>query len=67
MGFAFMLHIYISWRYIPGKEGLLTGIVNAGFGAGGTIFNELSIMIINPNQVESNDDPNMKPFPKEIA
>ena len=67
VGFAFMLHLYIAWRYIPGREGLLTGIVNAGFGAGGAIFTALSSALINPNQVDVSKDPNKKPFPDEIA
>ena len=67
VGFAFMLHLYISWRYIPGKEGLLTGIINAGFGAGGAIFTALSTAIINPDQMNVNPDKNQKPFPPEVA
>lgn len=44
-----MVHLYLAWQYIPGYEGLLSGIVNAGFGAGGFIFTYLSTMIINPD------------------
>ena len=70
VGLAYMVHLYLCWKYIPGKEGFLTGIVNAGFGCGGCLFNYLSGVMINPNNVNPAPilDPLVdKPFPPEIA
>ena len=54
VGLTFMVHLYLSWKYIPGYEGILTGIINAGFGGGGALFNFVAISLVNPNNVEPN-------------
>lgn len=69
VGLAYMVHLYLAWKYIPGKEGILTGIIFAGFGMGGSLFNYLSSILVNPetrNPVEI-INPEDKPFPMEIA
>lgn len=53
VGFTYMTHLYVSWQYIPGYEGLLTGIINAGFGLGGFIFTNLSTNIMNPDGINA--------------
>ena len=67
VGFTYMVHLYLTWRYIPGQEGFLTGIVNAGFGCGGFVFTYLSNVLINPDGVEPSKDPSQKPFPRSVA
>lgn len=69
VGLAYMVHLYMSWKYIPGKEGILTGIVNGGFGCGGCLFNYLSSVLVNPDEVDPTPCPNPedKPFPESIA
>lgn len=69
VGLAYMVHLYLAWKYIPGKEGILTGIVNAGFGGGGCLFNYLSSILVNPNSVNPLPCPNPddKPFTWDIA
>lgn len=47
-----MIHLYLAWRYIPAKEGVLAGIVNAGFGLGALIFTYSSINLINPESID---------------
>ena len=42
VGFAFMIHLYLAWKYVPGKEAIFTGIINSGFGAGGCLFTFIS-------------------------
>jgi MFS family permease len=65
-----MIHLYLSWKYIPGREGILTGIINIGVGAGGTLFTFLGGYLANPDSIDAkiktNDVTNFKPFP-EIA
>jgi len=62
--------MYLVWRYIPGREGLLAGIVNAGNATGTFIFTYLSITMINPNNVESvkvDSASTVKPYPLHVA
>lgn len=66
VGFTYMVHVYLAWCLVPGKEGILTGIVNAGFGLGGFIFTSLSISLTNPNSIPINKKA-AKPFPPSIA
>lgn len=69
VGLAYMVHLYLTWKYIPGKEGIFTGIINGGFGCGGALFNYLSSVLVNPDDVNSLPTPNPedKPFPPEVA
>ena len=69
VGLAYMVHLYLSWKYIPGREGILTGIIFAGFGSGGSLFNYLSSVLVNPDMVPADPTPNPedKPFKPEIA
>ena len=67
IGLAYMVHLYLSWKYIPGREGILAGIINIGVGLGGVTFTALSNVLANPNTVDSNKDINEKPFPPSVA
>lgn len=62
-----MVHLYLSWKYIPGREGILAGIINIGVGLGGVTFTALSNVLANPNTVDSNKDINEKPFSPSVA
>jgi len=67
VGFTYMVHLYLAWQYNPGQEGILSGIVNAGFGAGGFIFTFLSTQLLNPDSINPTYVEGSKPFPSEIA
>ena len=62
-----MVHLYLAWKYIPGYEGIFTGIVNAGFGCGGCLSNYLAAVLVNPENVDPIKDPKLKPFSHEVA
>jgi MFS family permease len=66
VGFTYMVHLYLAWKFFPGKEGILSGIVNAAFGGGGFLFTYLSSVIVNPTDEEPRELPE-KPFTEEIA
>ena len=71
-GLFYSTVLYKAWIFFPGKEGLITGIVIAGFGIGGFLFTELSTAWCNPMNVDSNQDiiktdPNSKYFPMSVA
>lgn len=67
IGFAYMIHLYLSWKYIPGREGILAGIINIGVGSGGMLFTFLGNYLANPNtinaEINHDNDPDFKPFP----
>ena len=72
VGFTNMIHLYLVWRYLPGREGLMTGIINAGFSGGASIFTFLSQYLMNPNNIEARKMPknagnDIKPYPMSVA
>lgn len=70
VGFTNMIHLYLAWRYIPANEGLLAGIVNAGFGCGALTFTYLSINTINPDSIEARkiaSNSQEKPYPLSVG
>lgn len=69
VGLAYMVHLYLTWKYIPGKEGIFTGIVNGAFGMGGALFNYLSSRLVNPDGIDALPTPGPydKPFPQSVA
>lgn len=56
---------------MPGKGGLASGIIVAGFGCGSLIFNQVQSKLINPNNIAAVVDPkdpnHGKYFPVEVA
>ena len=52
-GLVYSVVLYHAWLFFPGKEGLVTGIVIAGFGLGGAVFITLSSELINPGKAEA--------------
>ena len=51
-GLTYVVPMNIGWQYFPGREGLITGLVDTSYGLGaalyGTVFNKL----LNPNHEE---------------
>ena len=58
-GFIYSVVLHTGWLYFEGLEGVVSGIIIAGFGIGGFIATELSTKWVNPNDIDSADfDPN---------
>ncbi|KAG5190612.1 major facilitator superfamily domain-containing protein [Tribonema minus] len=55
VGIAYTAPMVNGWRWFPGKKGLVSGCVVAGFGAGGFIFNQVGSRIINPSGISAVD------------
>ena len=70
-GFIYSLVLQQGWLYFPGREGVVSGVIIAGFGIGGFIANELAQVWINPKNIEpvsfDHSVSTSKPFPFEIA
>ena len=70
-GFIYSIVLHTGWLYFQGNEGVVSGIIIAGFGIGGFITTELSTEWVNPNGVKSQEfDKKIasdKPFPPEVA
>ena len=51
-----MVPIHHSWLWFPKNPGLASGIVLAGFGFGGMIFNSIMTPLINPGDLTFQDE-----------
>ena len=45
-----------AWLFFPDKPGLSSGVILAGFGGGGFIFDILSTALINPQNIPLDSD-----------
>jgi hypothetical protein len=69
-GLTFILPVYIGWQYFPGKEGIISGIIFAGYGLGSFFYTYLAVKFVNPDGVEAREDigqPDFKPFSIELS
>ena len=62
---VYSLVLYHAWLFFPGKEGIVSGVIIAGFGIGGFIFIPMSSNLINPDNIKSSTTG--KPYPVDIA
>jgi len=54
LGLPYILPINNACQYLPNRKGLCSGICIMGLGFGALIFNEIIVMIMNPNDVSPN-------------
>ena len=52
---TYMVPVHHGWLWFPNKPGLVSGLVICGFGFGALIFNNVSRVIVNPEN-ESADE-----------
>jgi len=52
-GLMYSTILYKAWQFFPGKEGVVTGLIIAGFGIGGFLWTHLSTVWVNPDDVPS--------------
>ena len=50
-----MVPVHHGWLWFPEAPGLVSGLVIGGFGLGALVFNNVSTLIINPNNLKSTD------------
>ena len=50
MGICYSAPIACASRWLPGKKGLLSGIIVAGFGGGAFVFGQIALNIVNPSR-----------------
>ena len=58
-----------GWSHLPGRKGLVSGIIISGFGFGGAFFSMLFEVLANPDDIEpiiDKHDGNLY-FPVEIG
>jgi OFA family oxalate/formate antiporter-like MFS transporter len=51
-GLVYSAVLFQAWLYFPGREGIISGIIIAGFGIGGFFFTWLSTELVNPEQLD---------------
>jgi len=64
-GMTYVVPMNIAWQYFPGREGLITGIIDSSFGMGGAMFGHLMSRMINPEHIEAWEENEMHPYPFE--
>ena len=52
---TYMVPVHHGWLWFPGRPGLVSGLIIAGFGFGSLIFNNVARDIVNPDN-ESSDE-----------
>ena len=52
-GLYYSLIIPKAWEFFPGKEGLVSGAIQGGFGVGGLVTTYLSTGWVNTNSVNA--------------
>lgn len=53
---TYMVPVHHGWLWFPGRPGLVSGLIICGFGFGALIFNNVSRMIVNPENESSDAD-----------
>lgn len=46
---TYMVPVHHGWLWFPNKPGLVSGLIICGFGFGALIFNNVSRVIVNPD------------------
>lgn len=65
IGIGYLPPVKNAYLHLPHRKGLCAGICMTGFGLGSVIFNQIIVMLINPNDVKA--DSTTKHFPEDIA
>lgn len=70
-GLIYSCVLYKAWLYFPGKEGVISGTIIAGFGIGGFMSITLSQRWLNPENVQPHighqDGASIKPYDMSVA
>ena len=69
VGFTFLPQLMLSWKYLPDKIPLLTGLFNSCFGLGAFIFTSIAIEVVNPHgeSPTDRDSEGNKLYPSDVA
>lgn len=63
-GLTYMTTVHHAWKWFPDKSGLASGIIMSGYGFSGLVFNNLSLVFVNPTGVSANSE---GVYPEDIA
>lgn len=51
-GLTYVIPMNVAWQYFPGREGLVTGLIDTSYGLGSALFGNVLNQFINPDNVE---------------
>ena len=54
-GISYMVPVHHGWLWFPESPGLVSGLVIGGFGLGALVFDNVSTLIINPNNIQEGE------------
>lgn len=64
IGIAYMAPFKNTYSYFPDRKGLCSGVCTIGYGIGAFVYNQLFLLLINPENKPANED---HFFPKDVA
>lgn len=65
-GLTYVVPMNMGWQYFPGREGLITGLIDTSYGLGAALFGTVLNSLINPTHEPINPDGDF-PFDDSIA
>ena len=51
-GIVYMLPIHCCWAYFPEHKAKVTGVINTAFGFSASLFNYISTLLVNPDNLD---------------
>lgn len=65
-GLTYIVPMNMGWLYFPGREGLITGLIDTSYGLGAALFGNVLNWLINPDRVPMQKNVEF-PFDEKIA
>jgi OFA family oxalate/formate antiporter-like MFS transporter len=59
-----------SWSHLPGRKGMVTGVIVSGLGFGSFVYGIVVNKLVNPDnlgRIQDSMDPDVKEFPTEVT
>jgi MFS transporter, OFA family, oxalate/formate antiporter len=55
-GLTYMTPVYQAWGWFPDRPGFASGLIMGGYGLSGLIFNNVALLLFNPQHLSAGPD-----------
>ena len=52
-GICYMTALVVSWEHFPERKGLITGVIDGGYGLGSLAYTQIARAIVNPDNLDA--------------
>ena len=59
-GVCYMAALVVSWEHFPERKGLVTGVIDGGYGLGSLAYVQIARAVVNPDNLEATIDSGQK-------